>query len=260
MIRKCITLCLLGAVAAVLAAGCGAEKQVDPYAQVTLRQATYGPPVISKGWKYKLVNPEIVEAAGHLCLVREGNVTSMIAGRSIADKIEAMDKTDITFNVVKKYSPYVHFKCEQVISGVDTVFISAAGSIFYPTIKQADEFRARDYDDEINWRNMRYNNSAGLRRAVEKKFTAVGNIAIEDEEGDDVWMITGGRDNVKLRVDDLDDSILMALRMITSSGMEFEGGVTFTEAEEWAERKNNQISGTVTIEWVKYGDFVFSVL
>jgi hypothetical protein len=95
---------------------------------------------------------------------------------------------------------------------------------------------------------------------VDKKFTAVGDVALVEEDGDQVWMISGGRDDVKFRVDNLDDSILMVLRMVDREGLDFEGGITYTQMEEWADRRDNQISGTVTIDWVKYGDLVFSVL
>jgi hypothetical protein len=262
MIRKCISLCLIAAFTAVLAAGCGGEKNVDPYAEVSLRQATYGPPVISKGFKYKLVHPDVVSAAGHLCLVRQGNITSMISGRSIADKIESMDTSDITFNVVKEFSPYVHFRAEEVYSGADTVFISAAGTIFYPTIKEFSDFNAKDYDD-INWRNLEFNNSANLKRVVDEKFQVEGKIKSVEEDGEKVWMIEGGR-NTKFRVDNVDDALLIALRMLpgidTEDGADFVGGITFAEIEDWADRRQNEISGTVTIEYLKYGDFVFSIL
>jgi len=258
MIRKGISLCVIAAISVFLVAGCGGEKNVDPYAKVSLRQALYGPPVVSKGFKYKIVNPEIVEAAGHLCLVREGNITSMIAGRSLADKIEGLDKSNITFNVVKEYSPYVHFQCEQVVSGQDTVFISASGSILYPTIKKAGEFRAKDYE-ETNLSSFKWNDSAGLRKARDKKYEVKGMVSQVEEDGEKVWMLTGGRDTA-LRVVNLDDSILMVLRMLTDANMEFDGGITFTEEEEWADRRSNHVSGTVTIDWVTYGDFVFSII
>jgi hypothetical protein len=257
MIRKCISLFIVAVLSTVLVAGCGGTKEVDPYAEVSLRQATYGPPVISKGYKYKIVNPQIIEASGHLCLVREGNVTTMIAGRSIADKIEAMDRSNITFNVVKKYSPYVHFKCEQVISGQDTVFISSAGSIFYPKIKKAAEFRAKDYD-QTDLDKFKWNDSAGLTRAVDKKFAVTGTIARVEEDGDNVWMISGGRETT-FRVQNPDDSIRMVLRMLADANMGFTGGITFVGEEEWAARRDNHISGDVTVEWVQYGDVVFSL-
>lgn len=258
MIRKGISLCVIAAISVFLVAGCGGEKTVDPYAKVSLRQALYGPPVVSKGFKYKIVDPEIVEAAGHLCLVREGNITSMIAGRSLADKIEGLDKSHITFNVVKKYSPYVHFQCEQVVSGQDTVFISASGSILFPTIKKAGEFRAKDYD-EASLNTFRWNDSAGLQRSRDRKFEVKGKIALVEEDGENVWMITGGRDTA-LRVVNLDDSLLMVLRMLSEANMEFNGGITFNEEEEWADRRSNHVSGTVTVDWVTYGDFVFSII
>lgn len=257
MIRKCISLGVVAVLSVVLVAGCSGNKNVDPYAKVSLHQATYGPPVISKGFKYKIVDPKIVEASGHLCLVREGNVTSMIAGRSIADKIESMDKDHITFNVVKKFSPYVHFKAEQVISGQDTVFISSAGTIFYPKIKKADEFRSKGYD-EVSMDKFRWNDTAGLKRAVDKKYTVSGNIALVEEEGDNVWMITGGKDTT-LRVQNPDDSMILVFRMLAAGKMPFDGGITFVGEEDFANRRENHISGDVTVEWVKYGDDVFSL-
>jgi hypothetical protein len=258
MIRKGISLCVVVAISVFLVAGCGGEKNVDPYAKVSLRQALYGPPVISKGFKYKIVDPEIVEAAGHLCLVRDGNITSMIAGRSLAEKIEGLDKSHLTFNVVKKYSPYVHFQCEQVVSGQDTVFISSSGSILFPAIKKADEFRAKDYD-ETGLNHFKWNDSAGLRKARDQKFEVKGMVSQVDEDGENVWMIKGGRDTA-LRVVNLDDSILMVLRMLTEANMEFDGGITFNEEENWTDRRSNHVSGTVTIDWVTYGDFVFSII
>lgn len=262
MIRKCISLCLVVAVSAFLLAGCSSKETVDPYAQVTLRQATYGPAVISKGYKYKIVEPEIIEAVGHLCFVREGGVTSLISGRSIADKIESMEKGTVSFNVVKEFSPYVHFRAEQVYSGADTVFISAAGSIFYPTLAKADEFRAKDYDD-INWRNVEFNKSANLKKVVDEKFEVTGKISQVDEDGDMVWMIEGER-GVKFRVDNVEDTILLALRMLETTSadgvVDFKGGVTFTEIEDWGDRQSNKISGTVTVEYVQFGDRVFSIL
>jgi len=257
MIRKCISLCVVVVLSAVLIAGCGGEKNTDPYLKVSLHQATYGPPAISKGFKYKIVDPKIVEASGHLCLVREGNVTAMIAGRSIADKIESMDKNHITFNVVKKYSPYVHFKCETVISGQDTVFISSAGSIFYPKIKNADGFHAKGYD-ETSLDKFKWNDTAGLKKAVDKKYAVTGKIAQVEEDGDQVWMISGGKDT-ELRVQNPDDSIVLVLRMLASSGGEFTGGITFVSDEDFAARRENHVSGDVTVEWVKYGDKVFSL-
>jgi hypothetical protein len=245
-----------------MVAGCSGDKNTDPYAKVSLHQATYGPPVVSKQFKYKLEHPEIVEAVGHLCFVREGNVTSMISGRSIADKIESMDKSQITFNVVKEFSPYVHFRAEEVYSGADTVFISAAGSIFYPTIAKASDFKAKDYDT-INWRNLEFNNSANLKRVVDEKFDVDGTISLVDEDGEMVWMIEGGR-GTKFRVENVDDTLLLALRMLQNEhgdqNIPFKGGITFAEIEDWADRRSNKISGSVTVEYLQYGDRVFSIL
>lgn len=239
----------------IISAGCSSEKNVDPYAQVTLRQATYGPPVISKGWRYKLVRPEVVEAAGHLCLVREGNITEFIVGRSIADKIETLDKTDLTFNCRKLYTPFTHFRAEQIISGTDTVFMSTAGSIYYPRVYEAADFRSRDHD-EVSMNRFRYNDSSGLGRLVEKQFAVEAALARIEEDGDEVWMLVGERGS--LRIDDPDEATEIILRLLLRENEPFVGGFTFDEREEWPLRRDNQVSGTVTIDWIKYMNKVFS--
>ncbi len=255
MIRKWFGVLIVMAVVSAGLAGCGEEKHVDPYLQVSLRQALYGPPPASKDYRYKIVNPTIVEAVGHLCLVREGNVTGLIAGRSIADKIADMDRSDIVFNVVKKYTPLVHFRAEQVISGTDTVFISQAGSILYPRIVPASEFRSKDHEP-MRMINFRWNRSDALKKMVEGKYEVKARLARVEEDGEEVWMLVGERGS--LRVDRPNDAIEMVLRMLAESGQDFEGGITFGEIEDYADRKNSHVCGTVTIDYVKYLDRVFS--
>ncbi len=255
MIRKWFGVLIAATAMTVALAGCGEEKNVDPYLQVSLRQALYGPPPASKGYKYKIVNPQIVEAVGHLCLVREGNVTGLIAGRSIADKISDLDKSNITFNVVKKYSPLVHFVAEQVVSGTDTVFISQAGSILYPRITPAAEFHSKDHEP-TKMVNFRWNRSDALKKMVDGKFEVKAQLARVEEDGEEVWMLVGPRGS--LRVERPNDAIEMALRLLAAEGKDFEGGITFDEVEDYADRKNSHVCGTVTIDYVKYLDRVFS--
>jgi hypothetical protein len=254
MSKKFFVMWVVAAIAAVFVAGCS-ETEVDPYAQVSLHQATYGPPVISKGDKYKIVNPEIVEAVDHLCLIREGNVVEFIAGRSIADKLEGLDTSNITFHVVKKYTPFVHFKVEQVISGQDTVFMSQAGSILYPRIRPADQFTSKDHSETAIDR-FRWNDTQGLRRALDGKYAVTARLAKVEEDGEMVWMLQGER--ATFRVADPHNGLEIVLRLIQAQGADFDGGITFVEEEDWPVRRNNHISGTVNIDYVKFLDRVFS--
>lgn len=257
MAKRCIATMSIAVVGILLVAGCGGEgKQIDPYAEVTLQQATRGPVVISKGFRYKLRTPEIVEKSGHLLLVREGNIMEFIAGRSIADKLEGVDLTNVEFNVVKKYSPYVHFKCEQIVSGQDTVFISRTGAIDYPRITPVSEFKSKDHV-EYNLDRLRYNRTADLRKAVDKQFHVTGNLALVEEDGEDVWMLSGARGST-VRIVDPTDGIVIVLRLLIKNGEMFDGGVTFTEVEPWPERKNNHICGNIEVDYVKYLDKIVS--
>lgn len=256
MLRKSISLSLVAVLAAVLVAGCGGKKTVDPYATVTLRQATYGPPVISKGFKYKLVNPEIVGTAGNLGLIREGNITSMITGRALADKLENMDKSHVTFNVVKKFSPYVYFNVDQVISGQDTVFISQAGNVLLPEIYPGDKFSSKDHTDtDLN--RFRWNDSGGLQRMVEKKYAVKGDVVQVEEDGNEVWMLKDER--TALRITDPTDGVTLILNLLQKNKIPFEGGITYNEVEDWTARRNNHIAGSVSVDWIRFAGKVFKV-
>jgi hypothetical protein len=252
MSRKHVVVGVTAILGSFLVAGCGGEsKSADPYAEVSLQQATRGPAVISKRFRYKLRNPEIVEKTGHLLLVKEGNIIEVIAGRSIADKLEGIDLNNVEFNVVKKYSPFVHFKCEQIVSGEDTVFISQAGAIDYPTLTSASEFKSKDHDD-YNLDRLKYNRTADLRKAVDKQFAVKGMVSLVEEDGDEVWMLSGQSSMV--RIVDPTDGVSIVLKMLAANAMEFDGGVTFIEVEPWPDRKDNRICGNVEIDYVKYLD------
>jgi hypothetical protein len=198
-----------------------------------------------------LRNPEIVEGNGHLLLVKEGNLVEVVAGRSIAEKLDGIDLSNVEFNVVKKYSPYVHFKCEQIVSGEDTIFISQAGAIDYPRIIPASEFTSRDHGD-YDLDRLKYNRTADLRKAVDKQFKVTGTVSLVEEEGDEVWMLTG--DQSVVRIVDPTDGVTMILNLLMDNNMEFEGGITFTEVEPWPDRKDNRICGNVEVDFVRYLD------
>ena len=254
MAKRCLITLSIAIFGMLLVAGCGGEsKQVDPYAEVSLEQAINGPAVVSKGFKYKLRTPEIVEKSGHILLIREGNLLEIIAGRSIADKLDGIDMSVVEFNVKKLYSPYVHFKCEQVVSGTDTVFIGR-GAIDYPRITEAAEFKPKDHD-EYNLDKLKFNRTADLRKAVDKQFWVTGNVTLVEEDGDEVWMLAGPRGSI-VRIVDPTDGITIVLRMLASNNTLFEGGITFTEVEPWPSRKDNQVCGNVEIDFVKFMDKV----
>jgi hypothetical protein len=239
----------------VVFAGCGGgDKNTDPYAEVSLKQATRGPVVISKGFKYKLRSPKIVEMSGDLLLVQEGNIMELIAGRSIADKLQGKDLSNVEFNVVKMYSPYVHFKCEQIVSGQDTVFMSRSGGIAYPAIIPEAEFKAKEYDD-YDLDRLKFNRTADLRKAVDKQFWVEGTLSRVEEDGEETWMLTGDRGST-VRIVDPTDGVTIALKMLLDRNERFEGGVTFTEVEPWTQRRDNHICGNVEVDFVKLMDKV----
>ena len=251
MSRKCFLTCSLVLAGLLVIFGCGEEKKVDPYAQVSLEQATRGPVVISKGFKYKLVNPQVVGAHGHVAFVREGNIMEVVVGRSIADKLASIDMKNFQLNVKKQYQPYVNFKVEQIVSGTDTVFITGAGAIDYPKLYPAASFVSKDHED-YNLDRLKYNRSADLEKARDKQFRVTGTVSIAEEDGEQVYMLS--KDGTTCRIVDPDDGISIVLKQLADNKLPFDGGITFTEVEPWADRRQNQISGDVVVDFVKYMD------
>ena len=253
MMKKMVSAAVLMVLAMVALAGCSGDKVEDPYLTTSLHQAFYGPLPASKGYKYKIRGAEVVESAGHLAMVRQGNVTEFIAGRSIEDKMEGYEGQSMIFNCVKKYTPYTLFKCEQLIAGNDTIFMPQAGSIYYPRITPVAEYKSKNHD-EMNPLNIRYDRSEQLRKLEEEQFTFKAPVEWDHEEEE--WYIVGPR--ARLRVEKPDDFTEIILRLLAKEGVDFEGGITYNETDEWEDRKDSQIAGTVTIDYITYMGKVFS--
>ena len=253
MMKKSVSAAVLMVLAMIVLAGCSGKEIPDPYLTTSLHQAFYGPLPASKGYRYKIVDAEVVESVGHLAMVRQGNVTEFIVGRSISDKMEGRDGQTLIFNCVKKYTPYTMFKCEQLIAGNDTIFMPQAGSIYYPRITMAGDFKSKDHD-EMNPMNINYNRTDDLRKLEEKQFNMKAPVEFDLEEEE--WYIVGPR--ARLRVEKPDDFTEIILRLIAREGLDFVGGITYNETDDWEDRRDSQIAGTVTIDYIQYMGRVFN--
>ena len=255
MLKRFSAVCLLCMFALILAAGCSKKGEVDPYALVTLRQATQDA-VVSKGFKYRFENPQVVELNDHLGLIREGNLIEFISGRSLQGRLENISG-DFQLCVVKEYSPFVHFRVEKIYTETDTVFISQAGGINYPKVTKADEFTHTSFED-FDIDRFPYNRTAFLKDQVDKKFYVTCNVE-EIKEEDQTFFVLAG-ENTKLKVADPTDGIALMLKMLKANNYPCECGFTFTEMEEsFPYRKRTGIVGSVEVDFVKYGQTVISI-
>lgn len=255
---RAVAWCVLGA--SVLA-GCGGEASSDPYAPISLRRALYGPPVLSKGFRYKFVAPEIVEAAGDYVLVREGNVTTFVTGASLADKIHGRDRATLVFNVVKRFSPAPHFQCENVVTGADTIPIPQGRFIALPRMTNAADFTPADHT-RAQMTRFRYNDTVGLEREMNRKYQLSARLVRVEEGSQEVWMLEGRGPATRgqvpiLRVAEASPALRIVLALVARSGAEFNGGVTFVEVEPWVKRQRNHVCGTVEVNYLTFLDRVF---
>ena len=75
------------------------------------------------------------------------------------------------------------------------------------------------------------------------------------------WMLQGAEASARgvvpiLRISTPTPAMEMVLDLIARSGADFDGGMTFTEAEAWVKRQKNHVCGTVDIDFVHFLDRV----
>jgi hypothetical protein len=254
MVKRIVLNVVIASLLASMLIACSDSAEVDPYTIVTLQQATRGH-VVSKGFKYKFRNPEIVALNRNIGLIREGKMLEFIGARSLEDRLSGKTNGNFELAVVKQFSPYVHFKVEQIYTEVDTTFMTQTGEVVYPTIWNPADYGVESYEEkDIN--AIPYNRTETLRGLVDTKMTVKGIITLEKEEGRTFYMLHG--ENAKFRVVDPSDGIGLFLKMLTANNYLFEGGIMMTEVENFGDRKKTQIAGTVEIQYLKFGDRIIT--
>lgn len=270
MVRKRVPTVVLGALVLALT-GCGKDEQVDPYTVATLREATYGE-VASEGFKYKIVNPQIIDSLGNFVLIRQANLTEFLTGNDIVEQIQKLsDKSSLTFNVVKQFKPMVHFQCASVVSPSDSLVVSHDKPIAFPRIADAASFVPPADFLETDMTQFRYDDTEGLFALVHKKHTIRAKLARMEEDSASVWVLEGdmpcgsyftrdeklGAKVPRLRVQTPRPGLEIVLRALERNDIDFSGGITFTEVELSRERHKNHICGTAEITYVRFLDKVF---
>jgi hypothetical protein len=235
--------------AAVLSA-CSEAGNVDPYAKVTLRQATHGM-VVSKQFKYKFENPQIVALHRHLGIIREGNQLEFIAARSLEDKLEGRNPEFLELAVVKKYSPVVHFKVERIVADTDTIYPAQAGGIALPGLTDPDLYGVDGFE-ETDVNAIAWNNTTALNRLRDKKIKVSAQVVSEMVEGKPEFWLIGEKS--KLRIGEVSDATALFLKVLAEHNYMFEGGIRLLEVEPFGDRRNSHVAGTVSVEYVMYGD------
>ena len=250
MTRKWIVHLILGVAMAASLMACSDSGEADPYQLVTLKELTYSPPV-SKNFKYKLENPNIIALYRNLGLIRDGNQIEFIAARSLADRLEGHTDGALELAVEKKFSPFVHFKVERIVAEGDTMFPSQAGGIAFPQITTAEEYGIDVYEEQ-DIDNIPYNRTGTIRALKDKKIHVTGKIVAEKIEGQTVYYLEG--ENSKLRIGDMSDGIGLMIQALHDGNYLFDGGVILTEPEPYADRMKNQVAGTIAVQYLMYGD------
>ena len=252
MIRKAVLPLVLVVMVSSMLVACSESGEQDPFKLVTLRDVTQGT-VVSKGFKYKFQNPEIVAMHRNLAIIRDGSIMEVIGARSLEDKIEAYTDGFFEVSVVKQFSPYVHFKVEKFATETDTIFFSAAGSIPWPYITTPENFSTDTYE-EVDINTIPYNRTGTLNQLADKKIKVKARITQEEQEGKRFYVFEA--DNAKFRIADSNDGVGLIMKILHENNYWFEGGVVMTEREEYATRMKTKIAGTFEIKFVRFGDLI----
>lgn len=249
MIRKFALSVLLVTMSGSLTA-CSDAEVVDPYQTVTLSEVTRST-VVSAGFRYKLVNPEVVTLSRNIGLIREGNILEFIGARALGERLAGKTNSHFELNVVKKFSPYVHFRVEEIVTETDTVDTRQRGAINFPIITTPDEYGVANYE-ERDLDRIPYNDTGVLRKLLDKKIRVKGKVVVEKADGKEQYFFEAAK--AKFRIADPSDSIDLFMKYYLEKGYGFEGGITMTDVEEFAKRRSNKIAGTVEINYIMYGD------
>ncbi len=258
-------LCAASAIVLVASfVGCGKEEApVDPYMEASLREAVYGE-VVSPDFKYKLVNPEVIDGLGEFVVVRQSNMTEFIVGNGIAGKVDSLGAKNLTFNVVKQFSPMVHFLAISIVSETDSVTVPSDKPIAFPRTSDAANFVPPADYISTEMVNFRWNDTEGLRKMIGNKYSFEATLVQVQEDSVTSWILVGDSSQTvwgqvpKLRIRAPRPSMEIVLRVLVRTKQKFAGGVTYADIEPWDYRRKNNICGTVDIGYIRFMDKVFS--
>ncbi len=264
MIRELVAWCAVGTVGLALAGCHKKEAPVDPYMTATLREAVYGE-VVSPDFKYKLVNPQIVDGLGEFVVIQQSKQTEFLVANGLAAKVDSLpDKSALTFNVIKQFQPMVHFLCVDIISPTDSISVASDKPIAFPRTADAAGFDPPTDYVRTEMTQFRWNDTEGLRKLIETKHDIHAALHRVDEDSVSYWVLDGDSSRAvwgqipRLRVKTPRPSLEIVLRMLARTNQDFVGGITYADIEPWDFRKQNHICGTVEIGYVRFLDKVFS--
>jgi len=270
MMRELFAACAV--VAGLSLVGCGKEEApIDPFVEASLREAVYGE-IISPEFKYKIVGPEIVDGLGEFLVVRQSNMTEFIVGNGIAAKVDSLGakvdslgaKAEITFNVIKQFSPMVHFLAVNVVTPTDSLVIPGDKPIAFPRTSDAANFIPPAEFVESEMINFRWNDTEGLRKMIGSKHSLRAHLVQVPEDSVTSWMLVADSSETvwgqvpMLRLRTPRPSLEIVLRVLERTGQEFVGGITYADIEPWDFRRKNHVCGTVDIGYIRFMDKVFS--
>jgi hypothetical protein len=263
MTRNLISLVVACCIAAAVF-GCNKkdEEVVDPYVEATLREATYGE-VVSENNQYKLVNPKVIAGLGDIAVVEQARMAQFVTGNGIAAKLDSLGAdAELTFRVVKAYSPVVHFQCVSIQSPTDSLVVAGDKPIAFPRTADAlDYVPAETFIDTV-MTVFKYNDTEGLRAMIGQKYAFRARLVHEMEDSVMTWFLVGDVQSSwgkypKLRIRKPRPSMEIVLMLAQRTRQDFVGGVTYADIEPWDFRRVNYVCGTVDIGYIRFLDKVF---
>ncbi len=254
-----VAACLASTAILLVLAGCYEEEKGPDNVSGTLRQITRGE-LLSMNGKYLLSNPQIIVLAGHMGVVRDGNLLEFVVGGSLEAKLEAYRDGDFTLVVTRGYSPYVHLEVEKIMAGRDTVLVPERDNYEWPILLTSGEYDMTPFED-FDLASLVYDKKKTLQPLVGKKMNVSASIRFANLDGEFYYVLEGlGNSKALVRLDEDEPGMLLILKALLHENLQFRGGITFNEVANWgALRKPYKISGLVTIDYVHYGGRIVTV-
>jgi hypothetical protein len=244
---------LITALLAVFFVGCGGKIE-ETYIVTTVREASRGD-LLSPGFKYCFDNPTIVAAHGNVALIREGNLIEFLTGDGLEGKLAQAQGKRFMIGVRKLYSPRIHFTCDHIVAGGDTIMVGEPYEVMFPALlKTIEEENFKDVDvSSLGPSTTR------LKEIFDSKFILnQAHVGWEEVEwaGTTMMVFTLNRDNIRFIVDNPSEQLALILKALMNENLYFDGGVNFGGRPPAATRNyrtRTKIGGKVEIDFIRYG-------
>jgi hypothetical protein len=272
--RFSIGAALLAVVALLtLANGCSKKEEVDPYVYGSLRDVTRGN-VESIGFLFEIDCPEFVYIDGNTAIVRDPkdpNLLELLVANDLENR--APNWQGKILGVQKFFTPSVYLMVKRVKDGMTTTDVDSCTNFVLPNFTDPKLEEISGFDLSKMPYNARSRQQKDMEDRIGTEFQTAGHVELrpdyeweapkdqELKEGEEapqapmVWyLVSADNDKAVFKIMNVTKSLEFALKLLTAQDLPFVGGVKVDEINPYRERRREEVTGNLDIEFVTYAN------